>query len=435
MQTVSRPRWARSRCAQALAMLAIALASAGCDPDALLSRLPVGSDGDTVLAAAQSGATATFAEAEPNDTFATAAILPPLDETSSAHVDARLDRAGDIDVYALGPTQLGDRLTLTLLPATGVGLSVGVFDDQGRLRQLYKNIAGRGRTVALEAISHESATELYVVVTPADGSITIGAYGLTARLQHGEAPTSRSQVIVLNFDGASGVSIGGGPAVNVPAFDASRIDATFAGHTTEIRESIVANVRRSLSGLNVTLRASNEPGAFNGTVTVIHFGTYNPNLLGLADTIDMYNQRLDESAIIYTDTFALFAQLRPTEDEIAQAIANTASHEIGHLLGLWHVRDATRLMDVTATARQMLRRQTYGTAPLHESIFPLGMQDDTRLLSWGVGGALKLDASNLRAAPPADDWREPLDFPVDRHWFSSCLHCPPSEPTDAPAGP
>ena len=48
--------------------------------------------------------------------------------------------------------------------------------------------------------------------------------------------------------------------------------------------------------------------------------------------MDPYNSDNEQSAILYTDTFALFDALSPDVEAISQVLANTTCHEIGHLL-------------------------------------------------------------------------------------------------------
>ena len=108
---------------------------------------------------------------------------------------------------------------------------------------------------------------------------------------------------------------------------------------------------------------------------VLYFGTYDPQLLGLADNVDPYNSDSDQKAILFTDTFALFDVLSPDITAISQVLANTTAHEIGHLLGLRHTADIHDIMDTTANARQMLHRQWFTTANLNPSVIDFGQQD------------------------------------------------------------
>jgi hypothetical protein len=77
--------------------------------------------------------------------------------------------------------------------------------------------------------------------------------------------------------------------------------------------------------------------------------------------------------------------LNPTLQQIATAIGNVATHEFGHLVGLYHTRDATEVMDITGSAQSLLRDQTLHDAPLERSVFPIGRQDPYLLLMAALG--------------------------------------------------
>ena len=143
-------------------------------------------------------------------------------------------------------------------------------------------------------------------------------------------------------------------------------------------------------------------------------------MLGVAEDVDEYDIKRGQRAIVFAESFAAFMQLDPTIDEMAQALANVASHEIGHLLGLVHTEDPTDLMDVTASLNALMRDQSFGKSPIYRIVFPLGYQDSAQLLLDSVGGdevefysSLK-DRSLMRARalsdPPAPPARQSAVF-------------------------
>jgi hypothetical protein len=359
-----------------------------------------------------------YAEVEINNTFDQANVIA-VSDAGEARLDGALSGHADTDVYDLGPADAGDKLTLTVVADSGLRLSIGVFDADGALIELFRLRNGSSRT--LTTICHHATDGLHVVVTGLDGASVLGSYTLEFKREAASVPVPEMQVLVLDFDGDPSVSIAGSAPFYVPPFNAALIDGKFAGQSDLVRDKVLADVRADFSGLNVDVRLSSDPGATNGAHSTIYFGTYNPQLLGLADNVDSYNKNKIQAAIIYTDTFALFSPLDPSVDEIARAMANVVSHEAGHLLGLWHVRDADRIMDITATARQMLYPQTFGPAPLHETVLPVGQQDAAQLLADTVGGGLKISTAQLRIATDANDNRE--DYEIDRTLLSSSLRC------------
>jgi hypothetical protein len=118
----------------------------------------------------------------------------------------------------------------------------------------------------------------------------------------------------------------------------------------------------------------------------VFFGTFDAALLGVAEGVDEFNSESSQEAIIFTDTFAAFNDLRPSVGEMGQAVANVTSHEIGHLLGLIHTTDEVGIMDVTGSLRDLLGDQTFRRSPIYSAVFPIGAQDAVQSLMASVGG-------------------------------------------------
>jgi hypothetical protein len=164
----------------------------------------------------------------------------------------------------------------------------------------------------------------------------------------------------------------------------------------------------------VNILSTSEGDAGDETASRVFFGTYDSALLGVAEGIDEYNATRAQEAIVFTDTFEAFMTLRPTLEEMSQAIANVASHEIGHLLGLVHTADPRGIMDVTASLSQLLVDQSFTQSRLYDQVFPLGFENEVQMLLDSVGGQAevvfsaqalslpKINAERLRAlGPPA----------------------------------
>jgi hypothetical protein len=238
-------------------------------------------------------------------------------------------------------------------------------------------------------VLREATQHVYVVVAGRSPSATSYGYALQYVVETGVGvPAYNPQVVVLYFSGASNVRIGGSSPIQVPAFDVVRISSRFAGQTETVITQVMNLLRQDYAGLGIEVYRQGDPAIPAGAVSNLYFGTYNAELLGLADSVDAFNEDTTESAIIFTDTFALFEPLLPSVEEMSQCLANVASHEFGHLLGLRHTADVEDLMDVTANAREMLDDQWFRTAAMHSSILPLGFQNAPSLLAWAVGGTL-----------------------------------------------
>ncbi len=83
-----------------------------------------------------------------------------------------------------------------------------------------------------------------------------------------------------------------------------------------------------------------------------------------------------------------------TPDEMGIMIGNVGSHELGHLLGLYHTREPHDVMDTTGTAWELAENQRFDRAALEPSVFPVGMENSPMLLRDTVG--------EIAGGPPAE---------------------------------
>jgi hypothetical protein len=213
-----------------------------------------------------------------------------------------------------------------------------------------------------------------VASTPGFGSW--GEYTLVAGKQATDTPSApQSDTVLLVFNGASSVRIGRRAAVDVPAFDAAGISPDFAGQTRTMTREVVARVREDYAGVNLTILSTSEGDRYAAGMSRVYFGTFDPALLGVAEGVDEFNLARDQEAIVFTDTFDAFMKINPSLEDMAQALANVTSHEIGHLLGMVHTADAAGVMDVTASLRELTYDQAFTRSPIYSAVFPLGYQD------------------------------------------------------------
>lgn len=364
-------------------------------------------------------------EAEPNDDFLTAQLVS-FGETVRINGGIEAEKTPfDRDVYDLGPAEAGDRVLADLDIGVGQDLVMGFFDAQRRLLGAVDQAGSSSGPRQLDFVIRESTERLYAVVATRSASDEGRYYIARVSLQAGLGEfNERPQVLVLNFLGARGVRVGNRAPVDVPPFNAAAINPEFAGQTQALISLILEYVRADFAGLGVSIYLAGDPAIPPGDHSTIYYGTHDSRLLGLADNVDPYNSVSAQSAILYTDTFAVFNVLSPTLQQMAQVLANTTSHEAGHLLGLRHTSDSSDLMDITATARQMMMDQSFRLASLSEAVLPIGMQDAPALLSWTVGGELIVapDKSGARQRF-LDVVNDPNDFYIPRAWLMDC-GCP-----------
>jgi hypothetical protein len=357
---------------------------------ALMAGL-IGCDGSFNLVNVLSGGAGTLGaerinEVEPNNTFGQA-MPATIDISTMLDISGSMASDTDIDVYDLGPVAAGERITVSVTNDPSLELAAALFDEQQRLISF--NDDGSWQAYVgphLGVTLRWDCQHCYLAITgSAESGISAGSYVATLLREQGSVPAARPQVLYLQFAGAKGFSIVGRDPVDIPAFDAAHIDPSFEGQSSEMIDAIVSIVQTQFASYNVDIRCSQQYPTIPNDATVIYFGLYEPNLLGLAENCDEYNADLTQRAIIFTDTFGMFMPLEPTLEQMAMAIANVASHEAGHLLGLEHTQDWTELMDTTSPASSLLTMQTFHLATLYTGVFPIGQQDSPLLLAKSLG--------------------------------------------------
>lgn len=316
-------------------------------------------------------------------------------------VSGRVAGSGDYKLISLGAAEAGEEWA--------------IFDDSGvagrnsfLLVLLDQNFDLLQRQIVsastpLTHIIRGDSDTLYLGVAAAYGG-SGGDYRLRVRRQAGvDVPVPRRQVVWLNFAGGRDVSVHARTGLSFGVFDAADLGEPYAGATETVKAAIVAAMREDYAGYNVTVLSSDDgPPPTNGAYATLHFGGYDTRLLGLADNVDQYNADRWQNAIIYVSSFADFSVMGLDAEEMGQMIGNVASHEFGHLLGLFHTRLPEDIMDTTGTAWDLAGDQSFLRGPLEQSVFPVGYENSPQRLAETVGakpGAKKGDLSK--------NWNDP----------------------------
>lgn len=289
--------------------------------------------------------------------------------------------SGNYKFYDLGQGSRGDEWLVSANGRMSGPFVVVLFDaDHNLLMRKYMSYS-----VSMRHVLRENTGQVFLgIMPPISGNG--GAYDLKARYAGGvSVPSPTQQVVWLNFGSGSNVKIHKCDPVSFSAFDAAVIGEEYAGHTQEIKDVILAEMRADYASYNVTILSSDDGVPPAGAYSTVHFGANEPGLLGLADSVDNYNRASSENAIVYVENFAPYWTMRLTPEEMGVMVANVASHELGHLLGLYHTVNHDDLMDSTGSAWDLAGEQGFIGGVLEPSVFATGYEDADNLLGHAVG--------------------------------------------------
>ena len=345
-------------------------------------------------------------EAEPNGTLpqATAVVY---DASGRVRLTGSIETAQglwDTDYYALGALAAGDRVVVDVnTPASQLDLIASLFDAGGQLFTLNDDEwqPPEWRDPYIDEVVRHDSDGYYLVLARYPLSATEGgAYEVVVTLERGgPAPTPRSQTVLLDFTGGP-VTIPDVGQMTIAPFDAGAIDGAYSGQTETVKQRIVETVRQNYTRFNVIiLDGDSDTPAADGVFSRVYFGGYDPSALGKAlNGTDVFNADQADEAIVFTGRFTpdLFTD-PPDASQLGLAIGTIAAHEIGHLLGLNHVRFDEALMNGYDAPDYLLTDQEFMWAFLDWNVLgtvdlALG-QDAVLLLSETVGWAPSADGS------------------------------------------
>lgn len=287
-------------------------------------------------------------------------------------------------LFELGSSSFGDQWRVTWPSASGGGYFLVVLLDQDQ-NLLRRELVSSW--TPLEHVLRGQTPMLYAGVAAAYGT-SGGNFRLLASLDAGRSvPSPRRQVVWVNFGAGSNVHVHVREGISFPSFDGAMLGADYAGETGVIKAAILAAMREDYAAYNVVVMSSDEGGPPGSPYATIHIGGNDSRLLGLADNVDQYNSDLGQTAVVFVEAFADFAVMRLTPDEMGQMIGNVASHELGHLIGLFHTACPEDLMDTTGTAWDLAENQSFIRGPLEATVFPTGYEDCPARLLETVGAA------------------------------------------------
>ncbi len=331
------------------------------------------------------GLVAGVADIRPNESGAASPSVLPTEggQDGTFLVQGAVEGDGDYRMFELGRGRAGQRWTV--VDDSGLfgprSFLVVLFDADYDL--LYRRIVSP--TQDLTHILRADTPSLYLGITPSFGS-SGGNLRLIAGYESGiTVPNPRRQTVWLNFDGGADVDVHARRGLSFPPFEADMLGAAYEGADEAVKAAIVAAMREDYADYNVVILTSDEGPPPDAAYATLHFGGYDGRLLGLADNVDQYNEDRRQHAIIYMESFADFEVMLLTPEEMGQMVGNVASHEFGHLLGLFHTQNPEDLMDTTGSAWDLAGDQVFLSAELEPSVFPFGYENADQRLAETVG--------------------------------------------------
>jgi len=337
-------------------------------------------------------------EVEPNEGYSTATTVT-FDAQGRARLQGQIPAMSetvgfDIDYYALGEMNAGDRIIVDLnIADSELNTMIAIFDADGRLFILNDNedtAAGLIDPYVDEVFRHQSSGYYLIVSRALWSNNASGTYEARVTVERGgTVPTTQSQTVLLDFTGAT-LTLPNVGTFPIDPFDAADIDSRYAEQTALIKSQIIKTVKQNYARYNVTVLNTNEhsPPA-DGLFSRVYFGGSDPGGLGIAiNGTDFYNANPSDEAVVFTNRFTpdLFTT-PPNTEQLGTAIGNIAAHEIGHLLGLSHAASASDLMNGYDAPDNLLNDQRFMHSFLNAS-FVLAYEPS---LGWlGQNGHLML---------------------------------------------
>jgi hypothetical protein len=335
------------------------------------------------LAVLSTGCNDGLVTAAESDAYGTATAAKRVVAAESARGDtyAVSLAPGAHEVVELGTAAAGDEVSVWIEMHAGTvhDIVLALLDHENRLL-----VRERARLSEPLRFTLPVATDGLAVGVLAESPVPIDLDLIVAR-QARKAAGPQQQVVYLNYAGCDGVSVCGRDPMTATALDAAMVGERYAGLTKELRAEITAVVREVYADYNLEIISSDEGPAPAGPHSTVHFGGSHDGQLGIADGVDRLNQDPSDEAIVYVEAFAAYDTMRLSVAELGRMMGNTAAHELGHLLGLYHTRDSKTLMDDARSAWDLAGASSFAPAPVAETVFPTGTEDGAWVLALTLG--------------------------------------------------
>lgn len=361
-----------------LICLPLLLLLCGCPTAPSSTDVPVDTDDKTDPRAGEVGA--SLADAIPVEFRGT---------TDTKTITASITTLADVFVYDLGVLNPGDRVVADIRRSSGnLDPTAAIFNSQEHLVAFSDDRASDGTDLNpyFDFILPGATGNYFLGVIAYPGGATRGEFTAEITIERAAAtPTPRTQIVFLDWDGGQEILVR-----NVGLFrELTPFSATEVGlpesDTAALKDRVQAIVEERYAGLNLVVFNSDDHAEPDLPHSTVYFGGQSPQAFAVAQQIDTFNEDQTDDAIVFTRSFVGAFRTDPSFEQMAQALANTVAHEVGHLLGLVHTAECGSLMDTTCYNDRQLGEQSFQAAELDESVFPFGIQDAQEILAWVLG--------------------------------------------------
>lgn len=312
-----------------------------------------------------------------------------LDENGGIEFDGSIAAASEIDIYAIGTLSAGDRLYVDVRTTSGALDPVAaIFDSRTYLVAFNDDRAPDASNLnpLLDIVVQGAVDTYYLGVIAYPGERKTGAYhvSLQVQRQYDTTPLAHRQIVFLDWDGGSNVTVPNVGMYNLPAFSAIDVGLP-AAQTGLLKQRVQEIVEERYKAFDLRVLSSDDTAEPAEPHSTVYFGGAHYQAFAISEQIDTFNKSPSDKAIVFTQGFQGAFATNPTFEQMAQALGNTVAHEVGHLLGLVHTADCDDLMDTSCFNDRMLTEQEFSTAQLDDSVFPFGDQPATEILTWVLG--------------------------------------------------
>ena len=305
-----------------------------------------------------------------------------INQPETAILAGWLNDANDFELFRLGAGSSGDRWLLENRTLNqNRRFVIALFDEQMSLLSRIEPDAS-----STTILRHDCETVFIGIWSGLSNSG--GSYIFhVKRISDNPPPVPRGQVVRLNFEGVSGLDINKYRSLSFGEFDAADIGIQYADATRTIKSTLVETLRDCYADYNISILTSDDDALPEEPYTTIYFGGRGAGQLGIAEEVDPYNSDQSQNAVVFTDSFDAYLAMDLTPESLGRMIGNVAGHELGHLLGLYHVNGGEHLMCEAAgiSVWEMAGPQHFGQADLDPRVFPAGRQNAPQILAETVG--------------------------------------------------